>query len=149
MRIRILTAVVLTVAATAVAVAPTASAAAPGVRMTAIYFDSPGTDYRTNASLNAEWVAIKNFTNTRKALTGWTLRDASSHVYHFPTFRLAAGASVKVHTGHGTNTASNLYWQSGNYIWNNTGDTATLKNANGVFVYRCHYTSAADPKASC
>jgi hypothetical protein len=34
----------------------------------------------------------KNVTATRKTLIG-----------HFPTFRLAAGATVRVHTGRGTN----------------------------------------------
>jgi hypothetical protein len=135
-------------AATLTATAPDAVAAS-GVRITTIYFDSPGADTGTNTSLNAEWVRIKNFTSHRKTLTGWTLRDASSHVYHFPTFHLAAGAAVKVHTGKGSNTASDLYWRSSYYIWNNTGDTATVKNANGTLIDRCHYTSASDPKASC
>jgi hypothetical protein len=136
-------------ATTMVTTAPNAGATLPGVRMTTIYFDSPGADTGSNTSLNAEWVRIKNFTSHRKTLTDWTLRDASSHVYHFPTFHLAAGAAVKVHTGHGTNTASNLYWRSSYYIWNNSGDTATLKNANGTVIDRCHYTSASDPKANC
>lgn len=120
-----------------------------GARITAIYFDSPGSDTGTNSSLDAEWVRIKNTTSTRKTLTGWTLRDSSSHVFTFPTFALAAGAAVEVHTGSGTNSATNLYWHSTGYIWNNTGDTATLRNGGGTLVDRCSYTSADDPKASC
>ena len=120
------------------------------MRIAAIYFDSPGTDTGSNSSLNAEWVKIKNPTGSRKTLTHWTLRDAGSvHVYHFPTFHLAPGATVKVHSGHGSNGAHNLYWGSSGYIWNNSGDTATLKNANGVRVDRCHYTSADDPEVFC
>ena len=122
---------------------------AGGARITAIYFDSPGADTESNASLNAEWVRIRNVTNSRKTLTGWTLRDTSSHIYRFPAFHLAAGATVKVHTGSGSDTAGNLYWHASGYIWNNTGDTAVLKNANGSTVDRCSYTSAADPQASC
>lgn len=33
--------------------------------------------------------------------------------------------------------AKNVYWGSGNYIWNNTGDTATLRNASGKTVDTC------------
>ena len=143
-------AVAVTVVSLAVAVAPNASAVSH-IRLTAIYFDSPGSDTGTNQSLNAEWVKIKNTTGHRKALTGWTLRDSgsSTHVYHFPTFHLAAGAAVKVHTGHGTDGAHNLYWGATGYIWNNDGDAATLKNANGVRVDRCSYTSADDPEVFC
>ena len=45
-----------------------------------IYFDSPGSDNGSNKSLNAEWVKIKNVTHSHKTITGWPLRDASSHV---------------------------------------------------------------------
>jgi hypothetical protein len=58
-------------------------------------------------------------------------------------------APVKVHTGIGGNTSNNLYWRSGGYVWNQTGDTATLKNATGNLVDRCSYTSAPDPEAFC
>lgn len=120
-----------------------------GARITAIYFNSPGNDTGSNSSLNAEWVRIKNTTSTRKTLTGWTLRDSSTHVFTFPTFGLAAGAAVKVHTGSGGDTAGNLYWHESGYIWNNDGDTATLRNAGGTVVDRCSYTQSADPEASC
>jgi hypothetical protein len=102
--------------------------------MTKIYFDSPGADTGTNKSLNAEYVVIKNTWTTRKTLTGWTLRDASKHVYKFPTFRFGAGKSVKVHTGKGVNGLGNLHWRSSSYIWNNDGDTTTLKKKSGLLV---------------
>jgi hypothetical protein len=120
-----------------------------GVAIKAIYFDSPGSDDGSNSSLNAEWVRLKNTTSTRKTLTGWTLHDGASHIYPFPSFSLAAGGYVKVHTGSGSNTAGNLYWRSAGYIWNNTGDTATLRNANGTLIDQCSYTSSADPEALC
>src|SRR5690349_12526995 len=122
--IRIRLAAVMAVATTAVllAQAATGHAAATAahrvgaVKITSIHFDSPGTDSGSNASLNAEWVRIKNTSGSRKTVTGWTLRDASSHVYHFPTFHLGAGAAVKVHTGNGANNATNLYWHASDYI---------------------------------
>jgi hypothetical protein len=41
------------------------------------------------------------------------------------------GGKVTLHTGRGENTKTSLYWGSGNYVWNNTGDTATLKTSAG------------------
>jgi hypothetical protein len=127
---------------------PAAASTSP-VRITAIYFDSPGPDTGSNASLNAEWVQVKNFSTTTRTLTGWTLLDAQNHLYRFPTFRLARGASVRVHTGTGTNTATNLYWRQHWYIWNNTGDTARLRNSAGTLMSRCTYMHAQDPLAYC
>lgn len=113
-----------------------AQAASP-IRFTTIYYNSPGTDTGSNASLNAEWVRIHNFGSRARSLTGWTLRDRSGHVYRFPAFTLRPGATVTVHTGRGRNTATNLYWGSRWYIWNNTGDKAILRNQSGVLVDSC------------
>lgn len=120
-----------------------------GVRLAVIFFNSPGPDTGTNRSLNGEWVRIRNVTRTRRTITGWTLRDAASHVYRFPRFSLAAGSTATVHTGSGRNTASRLFWGSSTYIWNNDGDRATLRNARGTVVDRCSYTAADDPAKRC
>jgi len=70
--------------------APAATSSVPNVRFTKIYYNSPGPDNRTNASLNAEYVQI-----------------------------------------------TNRCWGSKNYIWNNDGDTATLKTKSGTVVHNC------------
>jgi hypothetical protein len=70
-------------------------------------------------------------------------------VYPFPAFNLPAGSTVKIHTGSGSDTGHDLYWRSSGYIWNNSGDTATLRNAGGSVVDRCSYGSSADPEATC
>lgn len=126
---------------------PAEAASTSGVHIVAIYFDPPGAD--SNYPYNAEWVRLKNVTSSSKDITGWTLRDTSSHVYKVPTFHLAAGATVRVHTGIGRNTATDLYWNHQYWIWNNTGDTATLRNASGATVDTCSYKSSAAPEVSC
>lgn len=126
-----------------VAAAPPASAAS-AVRFGKIYYDSPGTDYRTNTSLNAEYAVIKNTASTTRCLTGWTVRDAAGHTYKFGSFCLGGGKSVTLHTGSGTNTASHRYWGSGNYIWNNDGDKAYLRNGSGTLMDYCSFGASAD-----
>jgi hypothetical protein len=123
--------------------AATATAAHGAIRIKKIYYDSPGLDTGSNSSLIAEWIRLKNTGTRARYLTGWRIRDASGHVYKFGTFRLRAGYTVTVHTGHGTNTATNRYWGSSAYIWNNDKDTATLKNASGIVKDRCSYNSTA------
>ncbi|MGK5445696.1 lamin tail domain-containing protein [Micromonospora sp. URMC 105] len=125
------------------AVATPAQAATPAVQITKVYYNSPGTDNRSNSSLNAEYVKLTNRRSTTINLKYWTLRDKSNHVYKFAgDFRLASGASVYIHTGKGTNTSTHRYWGSGAYIWNNTGDTAYLRNSAGTAIDSCSWGSS-------
>lgn len=127
-------------AALALAAAP-AQAATGSVHVYKIYYNSPGTDTRSGASLDAEYIQIKNTTTRSVSLRGWTVTDASAHKYAFSTYTLGAGKTVTVHTGKGTNTTANRYWGSGNYIWNNDKDTATLRTSTGARASTCSYNS--------
>src|SRR4051794_31695078 len=118
MRLPYVATLAVVTALTVIAGAPSADAAS-AVRLGKVQYDPPGSDTGSSSSLNAEYVTITNHAATKRTLTGWTLRDASRHVFHFPKFSLAAGASVRVHTGSGGNGAHDLYWGSGSYIWNN------------------------------
>jgi hypothetical protein len=113
-----------------------------------IQYDSPGSDTGSNSSLNAEWVQLHNRSGSRLNLSGWTLRDTAGHVYKFGTYRIKAHGHVKIHTGRGTNTQTDRYWNHGWYVWNNTGDRATLKNRAGTVIDRCSY-SGGDTSVLC
>jgi LysM repeat protein len=64
-------------------------------------------------------------------LEGWTLSDLQDNVYTFPGILLWSNdASVRVHTGLGENTATDLYWKLDKAVWE-TGDKATLADKNG------------------
>ncbi|MEV0521864.1 lamin tail domain-containing protein [Streptomyces sp. NPDC050439] len=100
----------------------------PRVEISAVQADSPGRDNHTLRSLNAEWVEITN--NTRRAvnLHGWTLRDNDGNRYRFHDVRLAGRATVRVHTGMGRDTRTDLYQDRRDYMWDNHADQATLRN---------------------
>ena len=67
-------------------------------------------------------------------LTGWTLSNGRGATYTFPDLGLGGnGAAVNVHTGSGTNTATDLYWGRSTTAWS-TGDTATLQDAEGKVI---------------
>jgi Lamin Tail Domain len=112
------------------------------IRIRRIYFDSPGADTGSNASLNAEWIRLRNRGSKGRWLTGWTIRDASGHTYRFGTFKLQAGKTVTVHTGSGSNSSGHRYWRLNNHVWNNTGDTARLRNSAGTLIDKCSYSGA-------
>ncbi|HNX40698.1 MAG TPA: lamin tail domain-containing protein [Methanothrix sp.] len=99
-----------------------------GIAITSVNFaaTSPEKD-----NLNEEWVEISNLGSADASLTGWTLEDAQNHSYSFPDISLKAGAAIKIHTGTGTDTEEDLYWNRSSSIWNNDGDVATLMDASG------------------
>jgi Lamin Tail Domain len=122
--------------------------AAARVRLAAVYYNpvNSGQDPNTNAGRNQEYVVVHNSGTTAARLGGWTLRDlprpsTPSHVFRFPSFRLRPGASVRVHTGRGSNTATDLYWGRTSYVWGDDSDKATLKNGAGAVVDTCAWTA--------
>ncbi|WTR19362.1 lamin tail domain-containing protein [Streptomyces sp. NBC_00138] len=130
-------------------VVPGQAQAAGSVHLAKIWYNSPGSDNRSNTSLNGEWVQITNSTSKAASLKGWTLTDASRHKYTFGTFTLKAHKSVKVRTGKGRNTATNLYQQRAAYVWNNDKDTATLRRASGAVQDKCGYNSTRYDYKNC
>lgn len=98
---------------------------AQGVIVKRIIANPPGADPPR------ERVILENTSTTAVNLTGWTLSDAKGHVYAFPSFTVPEGFVFTVWTGKGVDTFANLYWQRAAAVWNNQGDTATLRNAAG------------------
>ena len=106
--------------------------AAPKVGVSGLRCDAPGDDNQAR-NLNKEFVVFRNNTNAPVRMKGWTVHDEGRiHTYRFPNFTLGAGKSVTLHSGRGSNSRRDLYWQrSYGAVWNNTGDTATLRNRAG------------------
>ncbi|MCE3032423.1 lamin tail domain-containing protein [Streptomyces griseofuscus] len=119
----------------------TPAQAAGGVKIYHVWFDSPGSDNRSNTSLNGEWVQIKNTGGSAVSLKGWVLKDASNHRYVFPNIKIGAGKYLKIHTGSGKATTSDRYQGRRAYVWNNDKDTATLTKASGAKVWSCSWTT--------
>jgi hypothetical protein len=56
---------------------------------------------------------------------------------------------VKVRTGKGTETATNLYQGRSWYVWNNDKDTAWLRNAEGTLIDTCSYNNKSASSVYC
>ncbi|MFD1588117.1 lamin tail domain-containing protein [Halorientalis brevis] len=125
--------------ATPTELAPSTDEAPSGALSIAeIHADASGDEYD---NLNDEYVVFENTGEQSVDLSGWTLSDDADHVYTFPDgFVLEPGATVTVHTGSGTDSATDLYWGSDAPVWNNGGDTVTVRDANGDVVIEESYS---------
>jgi len=55
-------------------------------------------------------------------------------------FTLEPGGEVRLHTGCGQNTATDIYWcKEGYAVWNNDGDTVFLFDGSGSLVSEYSY----------
>lgn len=130
-----------------------ASAATPPLKFGTFLADPKGNDLPISTSkLNTEYIVVSNTTKKSIVMTGYKVYDAGrKFTYAFPRgYAIGAKKSVVLHTGSGRNTSAHLYWGKTNtYIWNNTGDTATLINAKGAKVSACTYKKVASGSKTC
>jgi len=134
-----------TVALASLLAAAPAQAATPAVMFTKVVYDGAGSDRGGNASLNREYVTVKNTTRKSIQLEEWVLRDKTGYRYMFPRFTLKPGKSVTVRSGQGRDTSTTLYWGRRWYVWNNTGDTAGIYRASDLKkIDTCSWGSAGD-----
>lgn len=100
--------------------------------ITEIHADAAGND---NENLNDEYVTFTNTGSEPLDLSGWMVSDEADHRYTFPDgASLAAGATVTLHTGSGSDTVSNRYWGASGAVWNNGGDTVLVTDDAGTLV---------------
>ena len=102
-----------------------------GITITNANFVAPSPE---KENLNEEWVEVANNGTIDENLTGWVIQDQQNHTYSFPDFNLKAGATVKIHSGTGSNSDEDLYWNRSTSIWNNDGDLVTLIDTSGIVI---------------
>ncbi|MFJ5548722.1 lamin tail domain-containing protein [Streptomyces sp. NPDC093225] len=106
----------------------------PQVEISRVQADSPGRDDGSNRSLNGEWVEITNNSRHGVNLKGWTLKDEDGNRYRFKDIRLGGRDTIRIHTGHGRDSRTDLFQDRDDYVWDNRSDTATLRDDRGRVV---------------
>ena len=83
-----------------------------------------------------EYVCLTNADTAPADMSSWVLRNVLGRSFNFPPgFALPVGQTVKVHTGAGTDSATDLHWAYRvNPAWE-TGDKLTLHNQENVEVF--------------
>jgi LysM repeat protein len=67
-------------------------------------------------------------------LDGWTLSSKDGKQYTFPSLFLGAAGSVRVHTGPGQDSSTDLYWGQAEAVWAAPGTVVTLRDNTGKVV---------------
>lgn len=98
-----------------------------------VHADPPGADQE---DLNGEWIILRNASAFPVGLGGWMVRDESSlHRFRFPPGAvLDTHGELIVFSGCGDDQPGRLYWCAIGPVWDNSGDTAFLLDADGLMV---------------
>ena len=103
-----------------------------------IHEDAAGDEYD---NLDDEYVVFENTGDTTIDLGGYTVADEADHVYTFPSgVSLDPGEEIRLTTGIGTDTRSEVFWDQEAPVWNNGGDTVTVRAPDGTVVAERSYS---------
>lgn len=105
------------------------------VRITRIRADGAQADERD------EYVEIENTGLTAVAMDGWSLSDAAGRTFRWDLFALASGQKIRVYTDEVHRDTGGFSFGSSQAIWNNSGDTAYLRDAADNIVATFSYGS--------
>ncbi len=106
-----------------------AAGGAGDVDIETIHADASGNE---NSNLNDEYVVLENTGSNAIDLSGWTVSDEVGATYAFESgVSLAPGDTLTLHTGTGTDSSSDVYWNRGSAVWNNGGDTVFVSTDSG------------------
>lgn len=115
----------------------TASGQESTLELVEIHADAAGND---NENLDDEYLVFENTGSEAIDISGWRISDSAGHTYTVPDgVEVAAGARIRLLTGSGTDTTETLYWGEDQALWNNGGDTVTVRTASGDVVLRRSY----------
>lgn len=64
-------------------------------------------------------------------LVGWVIRDEAGRQYTFPALTLFAGGAVNLHTGAGSDTVTDLFWNQTEAVWA-TGRVVQVLDTAGI-----------------
>jgi LysM repeat protein len=105
---------------------PIASSVNTGIRVTTV--ESPGV-------LASEAINVGNDSDLAVNLQGWRLEREGGPTYTFGNLLLFPGSGLKLHSGPGTDTSVDVYWNQPANVWS-TGAVARLINPQGAEVSR-------------
>jgi serine protease len=94
-----------------------------------------------------ECVLIENPGDGPVSLGGYTIEDGAGNAFEFDDWLLRGGWSIRLFTGHGEPTRwgrhrlVDTYWERADSVWNDSGDTATLRDPDGRVVDHVVYGS--------
>lgn len=105
------------------------------VEIVTVRYDPPGDD---TLDLNEEYVVFR--VTVAGNLKGYAVKDESGKHFAFPSRTYQKGQTITLHSGHGADTVTDVYWGfSTSAVWNNGGDTVKVLDPEGHIVESSAY----------
>lgn len=80
--------------------------------------------------IQVEYILLRNPSDTQVDLAGWRIISDGGRNYRFPNLTLYPQGAVNIYTGPGTDTVTELHWNSDTALWA-SGDELTLFDGQG------------------
>ena len=80
--------------------------------------------------IQVEYILLRNPSESAVDLAGWRIVSDGGRNYRFPNLTLYPKGAVNIYTGPGTDTVTELHWNSDNALWA-SGDLLTLFDSQG------------------
>lgn len=104
-----------------------------------LQYNAPGPEYD---NLDDEYVEFENAGNAPLDLDGRVVWEGDDSEYEFQDVTLGPGETIRLRTGIGSDTSSDLYWGLESPVWNNDGDTLEVRDETGAVVIDHQYGEA-------
>ena len=88
-----------------------------------------------------EQITLKNVCPFDVDITGWTVEDTANHTYRFGDGFLMKESFMTLHSGKGSDTESERYWNRAAAVWNDDGDVVFLRDSAGNVVQMLSYSA--------
>ena len=80
--------------------------------------------------IQVEYILLRNPSDSAVDLAGWRIISDGGRNYRFPNLTLYPQGAVNIYTGPGTDTVTELHWNSDTALWA-SGDDLTLFDSQG------------------
>jgi micrococcal nuclease len=100
------------------------------------HYNAKGND---NENLNNEYIEFRNKCFSPIDISGWHVKDKANHTYTFKSVLVENKTKIKLHTGSGEDSETDVYWSSPFAVWNNNGDELRMWNSKGSLVLKHTY----------
>ena len=81
-------------------------------------------------AIQVEYILLRNPSESSVDLASWRIVSSGGRSYRFPNLTLYPNGAVNIYTGPGTDTVTELHWNSDTALWA-SGDLLTLFDSQG------------------